>query len=79
MIYFTEDRNGTIGVQKLMVGKKQKGVLHINPNPAQPDDPIADQPSLIYHFSVPSKMLRDSGQYIQIRLNSEHGEFRYLV
>ena len=40
--------------------------------------PILEQPSLVYHFSVSSKMLSDNKE-IQIRLNAEHGEFMYLV
>ena len=78
LIYFTENEKGKIGTQKLMVGKKQKGVLHINENPKNLDNPMVDQPSLVYHFSVSSKMLRDD-KNIQIRLNSEHGEFMYMV
>lgn len=30
LTYFTHTSNGTIGVQRLMVGKKQKGVMHPN-------------------------------------------------
>ena len=78
MVYYTESTKGTIGTQKLMVGKKQKGVLRINPNPEHLDNPMVDQPSLVYHFSVSSQMLRDDKK-IQIRLNSEHGEFMYMV
>ena len=40
--------------------------------------PILDQNSLVYHFSVPSMMLKD-GKEIDIRLNAQHGEFIYLV
>ena len=78
LIYFTEDGNGTTGTQKLIVGKVQKGVLHINQNPVHKEDPIIDQPSFTYHFSVSNKMLLDDNQ-IEIKLNSEHGEFMYLV
>jgi hypothetical protein len=42
LIYFTEDGNGTTGTQKLIVGKVQKGVLHINQNPVHKEDPIID-------------------------------------
>lgn len=77
-MYFTENSEGKIGIQKLMVGKKQKGVIHLNQNPENDDMPILEQPSLVYHFSVSSKMLADSNE-IQIRLNAEHGEFMYLV
>lgn len=76
--YFTENSEGKIGVQKLMVGKKQKGVIHLNQNPEDEEMPILEQPSLVYHFSVSSKMLSDNKE-IQIRLNAEHGEFMYLV
>lgn len=78
MVYFTENSNGTVGTQKLMVGKKQKGVIHLNSDPENESLPILDQPSLVYHFAVSSKMLIDNKE-IEIRLNSEHGEFMYLV
>ena len=78
MVYFTENSNGTVGVQKLMVGKKQKGVIHLNQNPEDASMPILDQPTLVYHFAVSSKMLNENKE-IEIRLNSEHGEFMYLV
>lgn len=61
-----------------MVGQKQKGVLHINTNPKDKNMPILDQPSLVYHFSVPSAMLKDDKE-VEIRLNAENGEFVYLV
>ena len=45
--YFTNTVDGKAGVQKLMVGKKQKGILHpfsyLGGN-------RTDQPSLNYHF-----------------------------
>lgn len=61
-----------------MVGQKQKGVLHINTNPKDETMPILDQPSLVYHFSVPGAMLKDDKE-VEIRLNAENGEFVYLV
>ena len=78
LVYFTEDDIGGIGTQKLMVGEKLRGFLHLNMNVTDTSNPILEQPSLTYHFSVSSLMLKD-GKKIQVRLNAEHGEFMYLV
>ena len=78
LVYFTEDDTGGIGTQKLLVGEKLRGYLHLNMNPTDVENPMLDQPSLTYHFSVSSLMLKD-GKKIQVRLNAEHGEFMYLV
>ena len=53
-------------------------MLRINQKPKDKNMTILDQPSLVYHFSVPSMMLKD-GKEIDIRLNAENGEFVYLV
>jgi hypothetical protein len=50
LVFFTESTNGNIGIQKLLVGRKQKGVFHINNDLDTPDVPLLDQPSLTYHF-----------------------------
>jgi len=55
-----------------------KGLLRVNQAPKDPTNPILDQPSLIYHFKVPAKLLRD-GKKITIKLNSIHGEFMMLA
>lgn len=78
LTYYTTNSAGATGAQKLMVGQKQKGVLHINTNPKDKNMPILDQPSLVYHFSVPNAMLKDDKE-VEIRLNAENGEFVYLV
>ena len=78
LVYFTEDDTGGIGTQKLLVGEKLRGYLHLNTNVTDVANPMLDQPSLTYHFSVSSLMLKD-GKKIQVRLNAEHGDFMYLV
>ena len=52
--YFTNTKNGSIGIQKLLVGKAQRGVIH--PNMTIKD--FFDQPAHIYHFQVPAALLR---------------------
>lgn len=51
--YFTNTVDNKAGVQKLMVGKKQRGILHpfsyVGGN-------RTNQPSLNYHFEVPRDM-----------------------
>lgn len=47
--YFTKAADGSIGIQKLMVGEKQSGILHPNLTSDQPSH-LDHQPSLIYHF-----------------------------
>jgi len=56
--YYTHTKDGAVGTQKLMVGTKQKGIMHPNLNPENPYT-LTEQPSLVYHFAVSSKMLRD--------------------
>jgi hypothetical protein len=42
IVFFTESANGNIGVQKLIAGRKQKGVFHINNNYTNMELPILD-------------------------------------
>lgn len=77
--YFTENGKGETGFQKLLVGKKLKGMIHVNWDKIKhPDTPVLDQPSLIYHFQVSSSLLR-KGTEVQVRLNAEHGTFLFVV
>lgn len=41
--YFTEEDSGQVGYQKLLVGKKLKGIIHVNWDKiAHPDTPVLD-------------------------------------
>jgi hypothetical protein len=77
-VFFTENSVGSIGIQKLLVGRKQKGVFNINNSYIHKEMPILDQPFLTYHFQLTNRMLMN-GKEVEIRLNAEHGEFIYLV
>ena len=55
----------------------QTGILHPSIHPKDPST-LKEQPSLIYHFAVPSTLFKN-GEEIQVRLTSEVGEFVYLV
>ena len=58
--YFTENEEGQVGYLKLLVGKKQRGLIHPNWNIfMHPDTPVLDQPSLTYHFQVSSTLLKN--------------------
>ena len=74
IVYFTHTNNGTIGIQKLLVGKKQQGTIHPNATASK----TSEQPSLLYHFKVSRQML-DSDKEIEVRLNADHGNFIYIV
>ena len=47
-------------------------------NLTHPSSPVLDQPSLVYHFAVSSRLFKDKKE-IDIRLNAEHGSFVYIV
>jgi hypothetical protein len=58
LVFFTENDKGAMGIQKLKVGEKLRGVLKVNMHPSNLEQPILDQPSLIYHCAIPSKMFK---------------------
>jgi hypothetical protein len=49
LVYYTHAKDGTIGVQKLAVGKAQTGVLTPQVNVSESDD-VFKQTGHIYHF-----------------------------
>ena len=63
----------------MLVGQKLRGIIHVNWDKIKhPDKPILDQPSLIYHFQVSSQLFKDKKE-VEVRLNSEHGNFLFIV
>ena len=78
LVFFTENDKGAIGIQKLKVGEKLRGVMKVNMYPSNLEKPILDQPSLIYHMGIPSQMFK-AGKEVQVRLNSHSGDFIYIV